>query len=93
MVSRGFTLDPTTILPNGSTTATLRTDPAPAYPSGTAVQAYIDEQLNLADGRVILDPPFATDLLIYRSLTNDAGVAVFHLAPTSTAAAPAPRTS
>ncbi len=87
MVSRGFTLDPTTILPNGSTTATLRTDPAPKYPSGTAVQAYIDEQLNLADGRVILDPPFATDLLIYRSLTNDAGVAVFHLAPTSTAAA------
>ncbi|MEA2163766.1 MAG: hypothetical protein QOK37_1893 [Thermoanaerobaculia bacterium] len=87
ITSRGFTLDPATIVPNGSTTATLRTDPAPAYPSGTAVQAYIDEQLNLADGRVILDPPFATDLLLYRSLTNDAGVAVFHLAPTSTAAA------
>jgi len=87
MTSRGFTLDPATILPNGFTTATLRTDPAPAYPSGTAVQAYVDEQLNLADGRVILDPPFATDLLIYRSLTNDAGVAVFHLAPTTTAAA------
>ena len=87
ITSRGFTLDPATIVPNGSTTATLRTDPAPAYPSGTAVQAYIDEQLNLADGRVILDPPFATDLLLYRSLTNDAGVAVFHLAPTSAAAA------
>jgi RHS repeat-associated protein len=87
ITSRGFTLDPITILPNGSTTATLRTDPAPAYPSGTAVQAYVDEQLNLADGRVILDPPFATDLLLYRSLTNDAGVAVFHLAPTPTAAA------
>ena len=86
ITSLGFTLDPITVLPNGSTTATLRTDPAPAYPSGTAVQAYVDEQLNLADGRVILDPPFATDLLLYRSLTNDAGVAIFHIAPTPTAA-------
>jgi RHS repeat-associated protein len=87
IISRTFALDPVTILPNGSTIATLLAAPAPGYPSGTAVQAYIDETLNLADGRVLLDPPFTTDLLLYRSLTNDAGVAVFHLAPTPAAAA------
>ncbi|MFL6246086.1 MAG: Ig-like domain-containing protein [Thermoanaerobaculia bacterium] len=88
LTKRSFTLDPPTVLPNGRTVATLTTEGATqTYPSGTAVQAFIDEQLNLADGRVLVDPPFATDLLIYRSLAGDSGVADFHLAPTPQAAA------
>ena len=88
LTSRSFTLNPSSVLPSGRTTATLVTDgAAKSYPSGTAVQAYIDEQLNLADGRVLVDPPFATDLLVYRNLAGDSGVATFHLAPTSQAAA------
>jgi RHS repeat-associated protein len=86
--SLSFVLDPSSVLPSGRTVARLTTDGATgAYPSGTAVQAYIDEQLNLADGRVLVDPPFATDLLVYRSLAGDAGLADFHLSPTSQAAA------
>jgi RHS repeat-associated protein len=87
LTKRDFVLDPPAVTPSGFTTATLTTDGARGYPSGTAVQAYIDEQLNLADGRVLVDPPFATDLLVYRTLAGDAGQAVFHLAPTSQAAA------
>ncbi|MEO8033986.1 MAG: Ig-like domain-containing protein, partial [Acidobacteriota bacterium] len=88
LTSRRFTLDPTSVLPNGRTTATLVTEGAvTSYPSGTAVQAYIDQQLNLVDGRVLVDPPFATDLLVYRGLAGDTAAAVFHLAPTSQAAA------
>ncbi|HVR39063.1 MAG TPA: Ig-like domain-containing protein [Thermoanaerobaculia bacterium] len=85
-----FKLNPQAVLPNGRTTATLSTEGAGAtqtYPSGTAVQAYIDEQLNLADGRVLIDPPFATDLLVYRDLAGNTGIADFHLAPTPQAAA------
>ncbi|HYO76846.1 MAG TPA: Ig-like domain-containing protein, partial [Thermoanaerobaculia bacterium] len=88
LTSRTFTLEPRAVLPNGRAVATLITEGATqTYPSGTAAQAYIDEQLNLADGRVLVDPPFAADLLVYRTLAGDAGVAAFHLAPTSTAAA------
>ncbi|HWW62404.1 MAG TPA: Ig-like domain-containing domain, partial [Thermoanaerobaculia bacterium] len=85
-----FKLNPQAVLPNGRTTATLKTEGAATtqtYPSGTALQAYIDEQLNLADGRVLVDPPFATDLLVYRDLAGTTGVADFHLAPTAQAAA------
>jgi len=87
LTSRAFTLEPRAILPNGRAVATLVTEgAAQVYPSGTAVQATIDEQLNLADGRVLVDPPFATDLLLYRTLAGDAGMADFHLAPTPRAA-------
>ncbi|HEU4888730.1 MAG TPA: Ig-like domain-containing protein, partial [Thermoanaerobaculia bacterium] len=85
-----FVLNPQAVLPNGRSTATLTTEGAGAtqsYPSGTAVQAYIDEELNLADGRVLIDPPFATDLLVYRDLAGTTGMADFHLAPTPQAAA------
>ena len=86
LTSRSFILNPSSVAPNGRTVATLTVDGGPGFPSGTAVQAYIDEQLNLTDGRVLIDPPFATDLLIYRSLASDTGIAQFHLAPTATAA-------
>ena len=84
-LSRTFTLDPPSVLPSGRTVATLVTDGAKLYPSGTAVQATIDEQLNFADGRVRFDPPFTTDLLLYRTLAGDTATAVFHLAPTPAA--------
>ncbi|MGN6186555.1 MAG: Ig-like domain-containing protein, partial [Thermoanaerobaculia bacterium] len=86
MTARQFEIEPRSILPNGRAVATLITEGATqTYPSGSAVQATIDEQLNLADGRVLVDPPFATDLLVYRTLAGDAGVADFHLAPSAQA--------
>ncbi|MDQ6802386.1 MAG: Ig-like domain-containing protein, partial [Acidobacteriota bacterium] len=83
--SRSFVLDPSSIPPNGRTVATLMTDGRKPYPSGTAIQATIDEQLNLADGRIVVDPPFTTDLLLYRTLSGDSATAVFHLAPSAQA--------
>ncbi|MFL6247287.1 MAG: Ig-like domain-containing protein [Thermoanaerobaculia bacterium] len=88
MIAKSFTLDPEIVLPNGSTIATLKIDGASPhlFPSGTAVQAYIDEELHLADGGRELDPPFATDLLLYRTLAGDEGEATFELAPSARAA-------
>ena len=89
LVKRDFQLNPPIVLPSGRTVATLRIEGTGAdakFPSGTAVQAYIDEELRLADGTRLLDPPFATDLLLYRTLTGDLGVADFHLAPSPRAA-------
>src|SRR5205085_12277960 len=88
LLKRSFEFAPKSVLPNGRAVATLITEgTSKSYPSGTAVQAFIDETLNLADGRVIIDPPFATDLIVYRNFAGDAGVADFHLSPTSQAAA------
>lgn len=88
LTRRNFVLNPSQVAPNGRTVATLTVngDSTTVFPSGTAVQAYIDEQLNFSDGRVLIDPPFATDLLVYRSLAGDTAVAQFHLAPTAAAA-------
>jgi RHS repeat-associated protein len=87
LVKRDFLLDPPIVLPNGRTVATLRIEGATptTFPSGAAVQAYIDEELTLVDGSSVLDPPFATDLLLYRTLAGDLGVADFHLAPSARA--------
>jgi len=84
---KSFVIDPPSVPPNGRATATLITEGLDKpYPSGTAVQAYIDEQLNLADGTVSNSAPFATDLLLYRSPAADAASAVFHVGPSSEAA-------
>jgi len=88
MTSKSFDFTPKSVLPSGRAVANLVVDGvARSFPSGTAVQAFIDEQLNLADGRVVIDPPFATDLLIYRNFAGDSGLADFHLSPTTQAAA------
>ncbi len=81
-MSRSFVLTPSTVLPSGATSAILTTDGSLPYPSGTPVQAFIDEELNFADGRLILDPPFATDLLVYRTLDGASGIVSFRLSPT-----------
>jgi RHS repeat-associated protein len=87
LVKRDFTLNPAIILPTGRAVATLRIEGGTAkFPSGTAVQAYVDEELRLADGSRLLDPPFATDLLLYRTLAGDLGIANFHLGPSAKAA-------
>ncbi|MBV9494352.1 MAG: Ig-like domain-containing protein [Acidobacteria bacterium] len=87
LAGHSFDVDPKTVLPTQRSTAKLVVEGgAKKYPSGTAVQAFIDEQLNLADGTTLVDPPFATDLLLYRTLKGDFGTAFFHLAPTTQAA-------
>lgn len=87
VASRSFLLEPRAVLPNGRAVATLVTEGGGvSYPSGTPVQATIDERLNAADGRVLLDPPFTTDLLLYRSLDGQTALADFHLAPSRLAA-------
>jgi RHS repeat-associated protein len=88
MVAKSFPLSPDVVLPTGSTVATLNIDGAAShlFPSGTAVQAYIDEELRLADGGRELPTPFATDLLLYRDLAGNGGVATFNLAPSPRAA-------
>ena len=80
-------LDPPVVLPSQRTVATLRIEGANAsiFPSGTAVQAYVDEELRLADGTRDVVAPFATDLLLYRTLTGDVAEAEFHLAPSARA--------
>lgn len=86
MTRKSFEFTPKQVVPSGRAVANLITDGvAKSFPSGTAVEAFIDEQLNLADGRVLIDPPFATDLLIYRNYAGDSGIADFHLSPTITA--------
>ena len=88
LTARNFKLDPPIVLPNGRSVLTLNIEGlgGATFPSGTAVQAYIDEELKLADGSNLLDPPFATDLLLYRSLNGETGVSDFHLAPSPRAA-------
>jgi RHS repeat-associated protein len=81
-------LDPPIVLPSQRTVATLRIEGSGAslFPSGTAVQAYVDEELRLADGTRDVVAPFATDLLLYRTPSGDLAEAEFHLAPSSRAA-------
>ncbi|MGK2859052.1 MAG: Ig-like domain-containing protein, partial [Thermoanaerobaculia bacterium] len=88
LTKESFELNPTTVMPDQRTIATLRVTAvaaASAFPSGTAVQAAIDEELHLADGTVLTDAPFAADLLLYRTLGGETGVAAFHLAPSKRA--------
>jgi RHS repeat-associated protein len=88
MQAKSFPLSPSTVLPTESTIATLNIEGSGAqpFPSGTAVQAYIEEELRLADGGRELGFPFATDLLLYRDLAGNTGVAAFNLAPSTRAA-------
>ncbi|MCA1732780.1 MAG: Ig-like domain-containing protein, partial [Acidobacteria bacterium] len=81
-----FALDPDVVLPDGTAVATLVVDGDVPFPSGTAVQAWIDEELRLTDGTTLLDPPFAADLILYRSLDGATASALFHLSPSARAA-------
>ncbi|MBW3565715.1 MAG: DUF2235 domain-containing protein [Acidobacteria bacterium] len=80
-------LDPRQILPTQRATITVSVNDwllAPGswlLPSGTPVQAWIDEELTLADGSTVTEPPFKTDLILYRDLDGSPLEAKFHLAP------------
>jgi RHS repeat-associated protein len=83
-----FDVDPKYVTPTQSAVATLQiagTGTA-KFPSGTAVQAYVTETLNLPGGGTVLDAPFATDVLLYRTLDGSEGVAKFQIAPSAKAA-------
>lgn len=83
-----FEVDPKYVTPTQSAVATLQiagTGDA-KFPSGTAVQAYVTETLNLPGGGTVLDAPFATDVLLYRTLDGREGVAKFQIAPSAKAA-------
>jgi RHS repeat-associated protein len=86
-VSKPFTLNPAIVLPNGSSVATLFIDVAGnPFPSGTAVNALVNEELRLVGGGVTTDVPFSTDLVLYRALSGAEAVADFKLAPSDQAA-------
>lgn len=85
MTARSFAFEPESIPPDGRAIATLITAAAGPFPSGTVVQASIDEQLNLTDGRILNDSPLLTDLIVYRTLAGTDGIAQFALSPSAQA--------
>jgi RHS repeat-associated protein len=86
MTAKAPSLNPPIVPPNGVTVATFTMDGTSPYPSGTAVQAFVNEELRLTDGSVDVSQPFSTDLVLYRSLAGDTASASFHLAPSAHAA-------
>ncbi|MEO8033856.1 MAG: Ig-like domain-containing protein, partial [Acidobacteriota bacterium] len=87
LVSKSFVLNPSVVLPDGRSVATLVMEGAAPFPSGTAVQAYVNEELRLVDGSVQADElPFSADLILYRSLSGTTASADFHLKPAAKAA-------
>jgi RHS repeat-associated protein len=84
----GFDVEPKYVTPTQSAVATLQIEGTGTakFPSGTAVQAYVTETLNLPGGGTVLDAPFATDVLLYRTLDGREGVAKFQIAPSAKAA-------
>ena len=87
--AKSFTLNPPIVTPNQRTVATLVIDgsatTAPQFPSGTAIDALVNEELRLVDGSILTDQPFSTDLILYRSLDTKSATADFHLAPSAKA--------
>jgi len=59
-------LDPPEILPMAISTATVTVATENQTPSGLPVEARLDEALHLVDGRLVVLPPAATDLVLYR---------------------------
>lgn len=87
--AKSFTLNPPVVTPNQRTVATLVIDGSatatPQFPSGTAIDALVNEELRLVDGSILTDQPFSTDLILYRSLDTKSATADFHLAPSAKA--------
>ena len=87
--AKPFTLNPPIVAPNQRTVATLVIDgsatAAPQFPSGTAIDALVNEELRLVDGSILTDQPFSADLILYRSLDTKSATADFHLAPSAKA--------
>ncbi|MEO6325293.1 MAG: Ig-like domain-containing protein, partial [Thermoanaerobaculia bacterium] len=63
-----ITLDPPVVAPTSRSTATVvarTSDSTTPWPSGLAVQAYLDEKLILAGGGELFESPFTADLVLY----------------------------
>ncbi len=61
-------LDPPVVGPTGRSRARVvarSTDGATAWPSGLAVQAFLEERLVLTGGGEVLEAPFSADLVLY----------------------------
>jgi RHS repeat-associated protein len=89
-----FTLDPPVVPPTGRAAANVlarSTDDTTVWPSGLAVQAFIEERLHLADGGQLLEAPFSADLLLYHprldaaaqgsGVAGSVGAMVFNVSP------------
>jgi len=87
--ANSFNLVPPVVTPSQRTVATLVIDGTattpPQFPSGTAIDALVNEELRLVDGSIVTDQPFSTDLILYRSLDTKTATADFHLAPSANA--------
>ncbi|MFI5168174.1 MAG: Ig-like domain-containing protein, partial [Thermoanaerobaculales bacterium] len=98
-MSATLQLNPAVVPPTGRSTARVvaqSADGVTAWPSGIAVQAYLEERLDLADGSELLEAPFSTDLVLYHprlsggeqgtSAVGSAGAMEFHVSPSPRAA-------
>ena len=94
-----LTLDPQVVPPTGKATArvvAMSTDLQTTWPSGLAVQAYLQERLELTGGGQLHEAPFSSDLLLYHprlepedqgsAAAGAAGVVEFWVAPSARAA-------
>ncbi len=95
-----LTLDPPIVTPTGRSRARVVTrsaDGATPWPSGLAVQAFLEETLILAAGQgQVLEAPFAADIVLYQprlspaeqgaNLSGSAGAAEFMVSPSPRAA-------
>jgi RHS repeat-associated protein len=84
--TKPFDLNPKIVSPAGSTVATLTIDVSGnPFPSGTAIDALVNEELRLIGGGVQSDVPYSADLILYRTLAGDGAVADFKLTPSEDA--------
>ncbi len=65
-MSAALVLEPPVILPMETALATVTVAPEAPVPSGYPVEARLDELLHVVDGGVIVAPPTAVDLVLYR---------------------------
>src|SRR5207247_6751861 len=71
---------------SGSTVATLAiVTMGNPFPSGTAIDALVNEELRLIGGGVQTDVPYSADLILYRTLAGDVAIADFKLTPSAEA--------
>ena len=99
-LSATIALDPAIVSPTGRATARVlakASDGATPWPSGLAVQAYLDEKLILAGGAgELYEAPFSADLVLYRpplspadlggAAPGAAGALTFRISPSPRAA-------
>ncbi|HEX8170970.1 MAG TPA: Ig-like domain-containing protein [Thermoanaerobaculia bacterium] len=87
LVRKEFDIEPPVVPPSGRAVAKLQIagEDAATFPSGTAVQAYVNEVLTLSSGDTVVDPPFTTDVLLYRTLDGKVGIGEFLIEPSEQA--------